>query len=60
MVRGQGLSKLMVEENLEANQITQLDDDYRDDLCDMGTSDWYKGVIYYLQHMKAPLGLIDN
>ena len=59
-VRGQHLARLIAEENLDANQINQLDDDCRNDLCYMNTLDWYKGVIFYLWHMKAPLGLIDN
>ena len=54
------MAKLMIEANLEANQINQLDDNYREDLCDMDTSDWYKDVIYYLQTMKSPSGLTDN
>ena len=50
----------MIEANLEENQINQLDDHYRDDSCDMDTLDWYKDVVYYLQNMKSPPGLIDN
>ena len=53
---GQGLAKFMAKEN----QINQLSDDYRDNLCDMDTSNWYKVIIFYLKHMKAPLGLIEN
>lgn len=57
---GQGLAKLMIEANLEANQINQLDDSCRDNSCDMDKSDWYKDVIYYLHNMKSPLELINN
>ena len=39
LVRGQGLTILMIEANLEANQINQLDDSWRDNLCDMDTFD---------------------
>ena len=54
LVGGQGLAKLMTESNLEANQINQLDDSCRDNLCDTDTSHWYRDVIYYLQNMKSP------
>ena len=54
------MAKLMTEENLEANQINQLDDNFKEDLYDMDTSNWYKDVIYCLQTMKSPSELIDN
>ena len=60
LVRGQGLAKLMIDANIEANQINQLGDNCREDLCDMDISDWYKDVIYYLQTMKSPSELTDN
>ena len=60
LVRDQGLAKLMIEANLEANQINQFDDSCRDNLCDMDTFDCYRDVIYYLQNMKSPPRLIDN
>lgn len=60
LVRGQVLAKLMIEANLEENQINQLDDSFRENLCDMDTSDCYKDVIYYLQNMKSPSELTDN
>ena len=54
------MAKLLTEANLEENEINQLDDNCRDNLCDMDTSDWYKDVIYYLQNMKSPSELTDN
>ena len=50
----------MIEANRDANQIIQLDDNCREYFCDMGISDWYKDVIYYLQTMKSPPELNDN
>ena len=39
LVRDQGFAKLMIEENLKANQINQLDDSWREDTCAMDASD---------------------
>ena len=60
LVRGQGLAKLMIEANLEANHINRFDDHSVDVFCDMDSLDWYKDIIYYLQNMKSPPRLIDN
>ena len=49
----------MVEANLEANQMNQLDGAGIDGVCDMDTYDWYKDIIFYLQYMKAPKRLSD-
>ena len=60
MVRGQGLAKLMTKANLEENQINQLDDSCRENICDMDTYEWYKDVIYYSQKMKSLSELTDS
>ena len=41
LVRGQALSKIMIEANLEENEINQLDDYCRDEYCDIDTLNWY-------------------
>ena len=60
LVRGQGLAKFMAYENLETKEINQLSDDCKDNLCDMDTSNCYKGIIFYLKNMKTLSGMTNN
>lgn len=45
---------------MDANHINLVIDDLRSDLCDMDQYEWYKNVIYYLQHMEGPSNLRKN
>lgn len=60
LVRGQGLAKMMTQENLDANQINQVEEEQRSYTCDMDLCDWYVNIIYYLQKMKCRLRLNEN
>ena len=50
----------MAQENLDVNQINARDQDLSLSTCHMENCDWYKDVIYYLQHMQSPPHLIEN
>ncbi|XP_057852816.1 uncharacterized protein LOC131063058 [Cryptomeria japonica] len=60
LVRGQGLVKLMVQSNLDANQINIVKEEHKSCIYEMDGCKWYDDIIYYLQRMKSPEDVSDN
>lgn len=58
-MRGQGLAKLMVETNIEANQICNIEDE-ENVVASIKHTSWYTSIMYYLRYMKCPEWLSDN
>jgi len=67
LVKGQGLSKLLTEQNCEAMGVSleaSISDqpaeevipngDILDPLSELSESDWYRDILHYLQHLQFP------
>lgn len=58
LVRGHGLTKLMADINIEANQICNIEEE--DVIASIEHTQWYTYIMYYLKYMKCLEGMSDT